>query len=106
MPALAAVPRLTGDLAVDPYYRWLNKWFLALQLPLAALLFWIGTATGAGGPMSKSEALRLLGLQLGAGADEIRAAHRRKLQEHHPDRGGDPDMAARINQARDVLIAG
>ena len=49
VPALAAVPRLTGDLAADPYYRWLNKWFLVLQLPLAALLFWIGTATGAGG---------------------------------------------------------
>jgi sn-1 stearoyl-lipid 9-desaturase len=38
VPALAAVPRLTGDLAADPYYRWLNRWFLALQLPLAALL--------------------------------------------------------------------
>ncbi len=62
--------------------------------------------TAAGGPMSKSEALRLLGLTLGATADEVRAAHRRKLQEHHPDRGGDPDMAARINQARDVLLEG
>ena len=60
----------------------------------------------AGGPMSKSEALRLLGLNLGATAEEVRAAHRRKLQEHHPDRGGDPDVAARINQARDVLIEG
>lgn len=60
--------------------------------------------TAAGGPMSKSEALRILGLTLGATADEVRAAHRRKLQEHHPDRGGDPDMAARINQARDVLL--
>lgn len=59
-----------------------------------------------GGPMSKSEALRLLGLTLGATLDEVRAAHRRKLQEHHPDRGGDPDMAARINQARDVLLEG
>lgn len=59
-----------------------------------------------GGPMSKSEALRILGLQLGASADEVRAAHRRRLQEHHPDRGGDPDMAARINQARDVLLEG
>jgi stearoyl-CoA desaturase (delta-9 desaturase) len=49
VPALAAVPRLTGDLATDPYYRWLNRWFLVLQLPLAALLYWIGTATGAGG---------------------------------------------------------
>lgn len=62
--------------------------------------------TAAGGPMSKSEALRVLGLMLGATPDEVRAAHRRKLQEHHPDRGGDPDMAARINQARDVLLEG
>jgi stearoyl-CoA desaturase (delta-9 desaturase) len=49
VPAQGAVARLTGDLAADPYYRWLNRWFLLLQLPLAALLFWIGTATGAGG---------------------------------------------------------
>jgi len=65
------------------------------------------TATARpGGPMSKSEALKILGLQLGATAEEVRAAHRRQLQEHHPDRGGDPDLAARINQARDVLLEG
>ena len=28
---------------------WLNNNFLLLQIPLAALLFWIGSATGAGG---------------------------------------------------------
>jgi stearoyl-CoA desaturase (delta-9 desaturase) len=49
IPAMGAVPRLTGDLAKDPYYRWLNNNFLLLQLPLAGLLFWIGTVTGAGG---------------------------------------------------------
>ena len=49
IPAMAAVPQLTGDLARDPYYRWLNNNFLLLQLPLAGLLFWIGTVTGAGG---------------------------------------------------------
>ncbi|QNI86537.1 delta-9 fatty-acid desaturase DesC4 [Synechococcus sp. PROS-7-1] len=49
VPAMKAVPRMTGDLAQDPYYRWLNNNFLLLQLPLAGLLFWIGTATGAGG---------------------------------------------------------
>ena len=49
IPAMKAVPQLTGDLAKDPYYRWLNNNFLLLQVPLAGLLFWIGTATGAGG---------------------------------------------------------
>jgi stearoyl-CoA desaturase (delta-9 desaturase) len=49
IPAMAAVPRLTGDLARDPYYRWLNSWFLSLQLVLGLLLFWIGSVTGAGG---------------------------------------------------------
>ena len=49
VPALAAVPRLTGDLAVDPYYRWLNRWFLSLQLILGIFLYWVGNATGAGG---------------------------------------------------------
>ncbi|MCW5772519.1 MAG: hypothetical protein KIT16_12835 [Rhodospirillaceae bacterium] len=58
-----------------------------------------------GGPMSKGEALHILGLRPGATSDDIRLAHRRKLQEHHPDRGGDQDTAARINQARDVLLA-
>jgi len=49
IPAMGAVPRLTGDLARDPYYRWLNSWFLSLQVVLGLLLFWIGTVTGAGG---------------------------------------------------------
>ncbi|MCP9916331.1 acyl-CoA desaturase [Cyanobium sp. ATX 6F1] len=49
IPAMAAVPRLTGDLARDPYHRWLNKNFLLLQVPLGLLLFTIGTLTGTGG---------------------------------------------------------
>ena len=49
IPTMQAVPQLTGDLAKDPYYRWLNNNFLLLQVPLAGLLFWIGTVTGAGG---------------------------------------------------------
>ncbi len=60
--------------------------------------------SGAGGDMSRDEALAVLGLQEGAGADDIRAAHRRLIQRMHPDVGGSADLAARINRAKDVLL--
>ncbi len=49
IPAMNAVTRLSGDLNRDFYYRWLNKNFLLLQIPLGALLFWIGNITEVGG---------------------------------------------------------
>ena len=61
-----------------------------------------GSRTG----MSRDEALAVLGLAEGATSDEIRAAHRRLIQRMHPDVGGSADLAARINQAKDVLLRG
>jgi hypothetical protein len=58
----------------------------------------------AGGPMSRAEAYQVLGLQPGASEDDVRAAHRRLMQAAHPDHGGSDWLAARINQARDVLL--
>lgn len=49
IPALKTVPNFSGDLIQDPYYRFLNKNFLLLQIPLGALLFGIGSGTEAGG---------------------------------------------------------
>jgi hypothetical protein len=54
--------------------------------------------------MDRAEALAVLGLQEGATKQEIRAAHRRLMQAAHPDHGGSDWLAARVNQARDVLL--
>jgi hypothetical protein len=58
-----------------------------------------------GGPMSTPEALAVLGLDDGADGKAIRAAHRRLLQLLHPDRGGTNYLAAKVNQAKDALLA-
>jgi len=56
------------------------------------------------GTMTHADALRVLGLSEGADKDAIIEAHRQLMQKVHPDRGGSDDLAARINQAKDILL--
>jgi hypothetical protein len=56
------------------------------------------------GTMSRSEALNVLGLEPGATEEQIRAAHRRLILQIHPDKGGTSYLAAKINEAKDVLL--
>jgi hypothetical protein len=59
---------------------------------------------GRRGSMSRSEALKVLGLEEGATEEQIRAAHRRLIVQIHPDKGGTSYLAAKINEAKDVLL--
>ncbi len=57
-----------------------------------------------GGQMSPAEARRVLGVDESASEKEIKAAYHRLIANLHPDKGGSAYLAAKINEARDVLI--
>jgi hypothetical protein len=88
-------------------------WLLVQRRVLAGL----GTGTppgdaSAGAPaagvsstrMTREEALSILGLSEGVSREEILKAYRDLITRMHPDRGGSSYLAAKINQAKDVLV--
>ena len=55
--------------------------------------------------MTEEQAYQILGLAPGADAEAVVASHRRLMKRVHPDGGGSAELAAQVNQARDVLLS-
>jgi hypothetical protein len=105
----AELQSLHGELQQDPESSQVLEAYLDRRIPTWRDSFDANTDDGLGatptsGSMTEEEAYEILGLSAGASDAEIRDAHRRLMKRVHPDTGGSVFLAARTNEAKDVLL--
>eukprot|EP00900_Chrysochromulina_parva_P003323 jgi/Chrpa1/12992/Chrysochromulina_OHIO_Genome00007989-RA len=65
----------------------------------------MGRSTDGGfeATMSRNEAGKILGISERSSKQQIKEAHRKIMMLNHPDRGGSPYIASKINEAAECL---
>jgi len=59
----------------------------------------------AKGQITPKEAYNVLGLSTDATRADVQRAHKELMKRFHPDQGGSNYLAAKINEAKDILLA-
>lgn len=54
--------------------------------------------------MTRSEALKILNIGPTANREKIREVHKQLMLKNHPDNGGSTYIAAKVNEAKDLLL--
>jgi DnaJ-domain-containing protein 1 len=60
--------------------------------------------SGQSSSLSRKEALEMLELDDNATEDDIKKSYKKLMQKIHPDAGGSKYLAAKLNEAKDVLL--
>jgi hypothetical protein len=76
----------------------------AVLYPLLQNTDWIPQPRPRASSMTVEEAYSVLGLAPGATADDVKMAHRNLMMRSHPDQGGTAYLAAKVNEAKEVLL--
>lgn len=104
--ALSDLPRLLEECRVDPQSAQVLEAYLDRRHPDWRTSGGEGAASAFSDAMTAEEACRILGLEPGAPDEAVKEAHRRLISGLHPDHGGSSFLAAKVNQAKDVLLKG
>ena len=89
-----AASALVAQRAATAYAAW-------RAAPLAMRRFYEG---GFEASMSRREAALILGVRQSATEEKVKSAHKKIMIANHPDSGGSDYLAAKINEAKDMML--